>query len=94
MSAAAVSSVTPPVLLILLSEDQAAAAFGISVRKFAELRDAAWMPKPIALGPRLLRWSRIELENAIAAAPRAEASTEPVSLTRARIERLKRGAGS
>jgi len=85
------SAPTPAAPALLLTEDEAAAAFGISARKFADLRNADWMPRPISLGPRLLRWSRIELEQAIAAAPRADSSAEPASLARARIERMKAG---
>lgn len=80
-------------MLALLSDEQAAReVFGVSLRTFAKLLQAEWMPKPInALGPRLRRWSRAELEAAILNMPRQEtASNEPAQLRRAKIERLKR----
>ena len=53
----------------LLSEEESADLYGVSVRKFAELRDEKWMPLPVVLGPRFFRWSRAELlENAVQAA--------------------------
>lgn len=75
----------------LLSEDQSAAMFGVSVRKFAELRREPWMPLPIALGPRLLRWSRAELEVAVASMPRRkEPAEEPLQLAKGRAARSGR----
>lgn len=87
------STVQSPVL-VLLDAKQAAATLGISERKFHALRasKAPWLPKPIALGPRLLRWPRAELEAAVVAAPRFEGADEPVSLAAGRrkyIEVLK-----
>jgi len=73
----------------LLSEDEAAAWFGISKRTFQSLRDAAWMPAPIVLGPRLLRWSVDELRAAVAKMPRQTERAQPESLLRTRIERAK-----
>jgi predicted DNA-binding transcriptional regulator AlpA len=73
----------------LFTDDQAAAFWGVSVRRFHELRAESWAPAPITLGPRLLRWSRAELEAAIAAMPRADKRSEPAQLARARVERLK-----
>lgn len=73
----------------LLSEDEAAAWFGVSKRTFQSLRDAPWMPSPIVLGPRMLRWSADELRAAVAAMPRLSERTQPASLLRARIERAK-----
>ena len=80
---------------ILLTEDEAAEEFGVSPRKFCELRSEEWMPEPIQLGPRLLRWIRSELEAAVAHAPRAAATEEPESLAaarRRRIEAMKTGS--
>lgn len=73
----------------LLNDDQAAALWGVSVRRFHELRQEPWAPAPITLGPRLLRWSHVELEAAIAAMPRAAKQCEPAQLARARIDKLK-----
>jgi predicted DNA-binding transcriptional regulator AlpA len=74
--------------LMLLDRHQAAAVFGISSRTFEELKDAEWMPRPVQLGPRLLRWPLSELQCAIARMPRQLTKGEPV---RERIDRLKRG---
>ena len=75
---------------LLMSDEECAVALGISVRKFHQLRSERWFPAPIALGPRLLRWSRSELESAIADMPRQERPTaEPAQLLRARIDRAK-----
>ncbi|NUZ07647.1 helix-turn-helix transcriptional regulator [Piscinibacter koreensis] len=76
---------------ILLNDVQAALALGVSVRRFHTLRHEAWFPKPIVLGPRLLRWPRAELEAAVAAMPRQnEAKPEPAQLLRSRVERAKK----
>ncbi|MDB5957686.1 hypothetical protein [Ramlibacter sp.] len=77
---------------ILLTDEQSAAAFHVSKRKFHELQSEPWMPRPVALGPRLLRWSRTELEAAVARMPRQTERTEPAELARARIDRIKDGA--
>lgn len=75
----------------LLTDEQAARdVLGVSPRTFAEVMKADWMPKPIQLGPRLRRWSRAELEAAIAHAPRqAQPGGEPAQLRRAKIATLK-----
>ena len=73
----------------LLNDEQAAALWGVSVRRFHELRDHQWAPKAIPLGPRQLRWARTELVAAIANMPRQVATTEPAQLLRARIQRAK-----
>lgn len=76
---------------VLLTDDQAAACLGVSVRKFHELRAEPWMVKPVMLGPRLLRWPRAELEQAIAAMPRqAQPQGEPARLRRGKIDAMKR----
>lgn len=74
---------------ILLTVEEAAAAYGISVRQFHELRSESWMPKPIALGPRSLRWSIVELQMAVEKMPRQQHASEPVELRRARIDKMK-----
>lgn len=79
----------------LLTDEQAAASLGVSVRKFHDLRDELWMPRPVVLGPRLLRWPRVEIESAVARMPRQEAKApEPAQLRRAKIEKLKAGASA
>ncbi len=77
----------------LLTDEQAAReVLGISPRTFAEVMKESWMPRPIQLGPRLRRWSRLELEAAIQNAPRqAEPASEPAQLRRAKIDRMKAG---
>lgn len=77
---------------VLLNDEQAAACLGVSVRKFHDLRAHDWMPRPVVLGPRLLRWIRSELERAaVELIPRQAAGAgEPTQLLRARIERAKR----
>lgn len=42
---------------LLLDRHQAAAALGVSSRTFEDLMNQPWMPRPVQLGPRLLRWS-------------------------------------
>ena len=75
----------------LLTDEESAVLYGVSVRKFAELRDEKWMPLPIMLGPRLLRWSRAELLAAIEGMPRsARERFEPEQLKRVRAERAAR----
>jgi predicted DNA-binding transcriptional regulator AlpA len=83
-----------PIFPVLLNDKQAAASLGVSVRKFHELRAQPWMPCAVVLGPRALRWVRAEMEQAAAVSmPRLQAASEPAQLLRARIERMKRGAG-
>ena len=56
----------------LLTAAQAAQALRISERTFHKLRREAWMPRPVMLGPRLLRWYRTEIEAAWPGAPRQQ----------------------
>ena len=72
--------------LLLLDRHQAAAVLGVSSRTFEELMNEEWMPKPVQLGSRLLRWPIAELEEAISRMPRQNRRQEPV---RERIARLK-----
>lgn len=75
---------------VLLTEDEAAAVLGVSKRTFSTLRSTAdYLPAPIVLGPRLLRWSADELRAAVARMPRQTERVQPDSLLRARIERMK-----
>lgn len=88
---ATAQSASPAFSPVLLNDEQSAACLGVSVRKFHELRKEAWMPRPHVLGPRLLKWSRLEIERAIADIPRlASPSPEPSQLLRGRIEKAKR----
>lgn len=73
---------------LLLDDEQAASTFGVSTRTFAMLQAESWMPKPIVLGPRMRRWSRAELEAAVAAMPRMDGAVpEPLPLVKARAAR-------
>ena len=75
---------------VLLTDSQAAACLGVSVRTFHNLRSEPWLPKPVVLGPRLLRWPRTELEQAVLTMPRqAQPSSEPAQLRRAKIDAMK-----
>lgn len=75
---------------ILLTDEQAAVCLGVSVRRFHELRHESWMPRPVQLGLRALRWPRVELEQAVVAMPRQNSiGPEPAQLRRGKIESLK-----
>lgn len=75
---------------VLLTEDEAAAVLGVSKRTFSTLRSTAdYLPAPIVLGPRLLRWSADELRAAVARMPRQTERVQPESLLRSRIDRMK-----
>jgi predicted DNA-binding transcriptional regulator AlpA len=73
----------------LFNEEQAAAFYGVGVRKFAQLRATGVVPEPIVLGPRALRWVPAELVESLQRLPRAQSLAQPAQLRRARIERLK-----
>jgi predicted DNA-binding transcriptional regulator AlpA len=83
------SPVALPVPRLLLTDEESASALGMSVRKFRELADEPWMAKPVQLGPRMLRWSFAELQEAIGRMPRQQTRQEPASLARARINSMK-----
>jgi predicted DNA-binding transcriptional regulator AlpA len=69
----------------LLNFREAAALMGISVRSFHALRAEPWLPAPIVLSARLLRWRKQELLDALAAkAPRQTSRNEPRQLASAR----------
>ena len=71
----------------LLTDDQAAHVYGISVRRFHELRTSpgSVLPAPVCLGPRLLRWPLAELIEAIGKLPRQEKpAAEPLQLRKSR----------
>ncbi len=75
---------------ILLTHEQAAAALGLNLTKFHELRAESWMPKPVHLGARIVRWARAELEAAVAAMPRQDQPSQPHQLLRGKVEAMKR----
>lgn len=74
---------------LLLTNEEAAAALNVSLRAFHLLRNEPWMPTPIRLSERAIRWSYAELLEAIAKMPRATATDEPAQLAAAR----QRGRG-
>lgn len=85
-------SPTKPRRLLNFAELQA--KLNVSERTARKLIAEPWMPDPIELGPRALRWVDAEVDEALAArAPRrAEPAAEPAQLLRGKIERMKRGA--
>lgn len=85
--APSMSFAAPSAAALLLSAKEAAAFLGVSERRFHELRSESWMPAPIGLSQRFLRWSRCELEAAVANMPRAKKRNEPAQLARARAEK-------
>src|SRR5687768_13827048 len=88
------AGLSPTLVPALLADDQAAQLLGVSTRKFHELRQEPWMPRPVVLGPRLVRWARTELEAAVSSMPRQQESREPAQLRRARIEGMKHATGT
>lgn len=79
---------------MLLTDREAAQAMGIGVTTFHSIRNQDWMPKPIKLSAKIVRWSRSELEHALASMPRQTQASEPAQLRRGRIEAMKRGSAS
>lgn len=74
----------------LLNFRQGAELLGISIRSFHQLRAEPWFPAPLELGPRLLRWRRSELLEALASrAPRQTQRAEPAQLATARESSAK-----
>lgn len=73
----------------LWSEREAAAFYGVSTRKFAEMRSEGLVPEPVTLGPRALRWVPDECRAAVQRLPRIKLGM-PAQLLRGKIERLKR----
>lgn len=76
----------PPVLLTL---NGLAGLLGVSERTATNLLNEPWAPRPIVLGPRMVRHSAEEWRAAVANMPRQTERSQPESLLRARIERMK-----
>lgn len=90
--ATAKASATLPRTL-LTAEQAAREVFGVSERTFHNMRDAEWMPHPVVLGPRILRWVRAELEAAALNMPRQrEPQPMPAQLRRKKIDAAKGAA--
>ncbi len=90
--APAAPSTTPSTIGVgptLLTIGQAARVLGVSERRFHQLRDEAWMPRPVALSSKVIRWVRAELEAAVVAAPRQSKQAEPVTLAEGRRRRIE-----
>lgn len=78
---------------LLTAEQAARDVLGVSERTFHTLRHQPWMPRPVVLGPRIVRWVRQELEHAAANIPRQQEVQQPAQLARGRINAMKaRGA--
>jgi predicted DNA-binding transcriptional regulator AlpA len=77
---------------LLLSDHEGAALLGVGLTSFHQLRSQPFFPKPVILSRRTVKWSRHDLEAAIANMPRQELASEPHQLLRARVEKFKRGA--
>lgn len=75
---------------LLLTAEEAAELLGVGSTVFHELRRESWFPKAIALGARVVRWSRKELEEAVDAMPRQQAPAEPLQLAKGRAARSGR----
>jgi predicted DNA-binding transcriptional regulator AlpA len=69
---------------VMVSAIHAAEMFGVSERKFHELRHRPGFPAPVDLGPRCKRWRVADLEEYMAALPTAEPSLAPERLMRHR----------
>jgi hypothetical protein len=72
--------IVPP---ILVSTEVAARAMDLPVRTFQALRKEPWMPRPVQLAPRIIRWPFTELQDAIKHIRRSD-SGEPAQLQASR----------
>lgn len=74
----------------IVSKKDIAARLGVSDRSAADVISAPWFPKPMVLGPRVLRWRWAEIEQALATqAPRQTERAEPARLKAAREQRVE-----
>lgn len=82
-----------PVARPLMSLRQVAAHLGVSERTVHKFRAMPWMPAPIELAPRVLRWVPDEIDAAIQQqAVRKVGGDEPAALARARAARSQGNA--
>ena len=80
---------------LLTAAQSAGEVYNVSERTFHGMRSKGLVPAPIVIGPRLLRWSRADLEAAVASLPRqAPGTPEPAQLLRGKVERLKAAAST
>lgn len=71
---------------LVTAEQAAKEVFGVCLRQFQLMRKKPGFPTPRALGPRALRWVRVELEQYACALPPAPVD-EPQQLKAARKAR-------
>lgn len=82
---------------LLKESDFRALLGGMSERKFQQLRAAGIVPAPLALGPRVARWTHGDYLTTLSRLPRREQQPEPQSLAqgrRARIGAMKAGTAA
>ena len=78
------------ILRTLLTAAQTAhEVYGISERKFHDLRSKGMVPDPVVLGERSLRWVRHECEQHALSLPRLQGTKDLPTQLRRRIERIK-----
>lgn len=77
---------------ILLNFAKLRVKLDVSERTARKIIAEPWMPDPVELGPRALRWVESEVDEALAlrAPRRPDPHPEPAQLLRGRVERLKR----
>lgn len=62
---------------LLTTARAAREVFDVGLVTFHKMRHEPWMPKPVQLTPRNIRWVRSELEQAVANMPRKQTVEEP-----------------
>lgn len=84
---------TKPARVSLLTFDALCRKLGVSARTGRDTIHAPWMPAPLQLGPRILRWVETEVDEALVGiAPRCtERLEEPANLVAARERRRAEG---
>jgi len=74
---------------LLTAAQTAREVYGISERKFHDLRAKGMVPDPVVLGERSLRWVRHECEQHALSLPRLQGTKEVPTQLRRKIERIK-----
>jgi len=77
--------------VLLSPAETARQVFGVSLRKFQDMRKAEWMPRPVVLGPKVIRYIRHEVVQALANMPRHTTLAEPAELQRGLTKGAKQG---
>ena len=83
----ALSTSPSPITPTMLTDREGAALWGVSLRTFLKLQHEPWFPEPRALGKRLKKHVRAELEAAQANMPRAKRGAEPAQLAAGKAKR-------